>query len=144
MPVSAQLRRPGRPREPVPADVANELLEWIAEGKPLTAFCAQPGRPSRRTVHDWREKDSEFHRQFEFAREFGFWSLSDEILEIADEPRPAGAGRAWLTRQRERIRVRFWLLSRWYPKGPPRRRRSGCGAGAETVKPEVRVVEKAP
>ena len=70
--------------------------------------------------------------------------LLGQILEIADQPRPAGAGRAWLARQRERIKVRFWLLSRWYPKGPHSRGRSVRGAGTEPVKPEVRVVEKAP
>ena len=107
----------GRPPELVPTDITEELLDWLSEGKPLTLFCAQPGRPSRRTVHDWRKKAPEFRRRFDVAREVGFDHLADEVLEIADEPPPSGrANRAWLTQQRLRVRTRFWLMSRWFPK----------------------------
>lgn len=146
--VHAQPRRPGRPREPVPEDVAEDLLEWISDGKPLTSFCALPGKPSRRSVHDWRKKDPEFRRQFDIAREMGFDYLADEALHIADEPRPEGAGRGWLASQRLRIKTRFWLMSRWYPKRRPRayrsRRATESCSRSDVIKPEVRVVEKAP
>ena len=114
---SVAKRRPGRPCEPVPEDVAEELFVWLCTGKPLSLFCAQPGRPARRTVHDWRNKDPEFRRSFDFAREMGFHHLAEEALEIADERPPDGRiTRPWLAQQRLRIRVRFWLMSRWFPK----------------------------
>ncbi len=142
---SRKHRPRGRPPEPVPEDIAERVLEWLSTGRPLAAFCSKPGNPSRRTVHDWRKKDPEFRRQFEFAREFGFWSLCDEVIMIADEEAPDGKlTHAFLARQRERIRVRFWLMSRWYPKGTRAGGRSGRSTSTEVLKPQVRVLEKAP
>lgn len=64
---------------------------------------------------------------------------------IADESPPDGKlTHAFVARQRERIRVRFWLMSRWYAKGPRTAAGSGRGTSTEVLKPEVRVVEKAP
>ena len=117
MAVTLGIRRPGRPREPVPQDVADELFEWLCTGKPLSLFCAQPGRPARRTVLGWRAKDPDFRRSFDCARELGFDHLADEVLEIARESLPDGrVMRAWLEQQRLRIQVRFCLMSRWFPK----------------------------
>ena len=47
----------GRPPEPVPRDKADEIIAWIAEGKPLAEWCRKPGNPAYRTVSDWRQKD---------------------------------------------------------------------------------------
>ena len=111
----------GRPLEPVPVDVSDRILDWLADGKPLSAFCALPGSPSRRTVYDWRAKDLEFRRAFEFARELGFETLAFEAIRIADEPPPDGvASRKWLAKKRLRVKTRFWLMSRWFPQGQPR------------------------
>ena len=136
-------RRSGRPREPVPADISDRLLNWLADGKPLSAFCALPGSPSRRTVHDWRAKDPEFRRAFEFAREIGFETLAFEAIRIADEPPPDGiASRKWMAKKRLQVKTRFWLMSQWFHK--PRRRASSSSVSRQVVKPQFRVVEKAP
>jgi hypothetical protein len=98
--------------------VSDRVLNWLADGKPLSAFCALPGSPSRRTVHDWRAKDPEFRRAFDFAREMGFETLAFEAIRIADEPPPDGvASRKWLAKKRLQVKTRFWLMSRWFPLG---------------------------
>jgi len=118
-----QPRSTGRPREPVPGDVATEVLEWLSSGHPLTAFCRQPGNPSRRTIHDWRDKDPEFRREFEVARRIGFDMLADETLAIADELPPTGrADAGFVARQHLRIDVRLRRLSVWFPIGRCRAR----------------------
>jgi hypothetical protein len=109
-------QRIGRPREQVPHAVAEELLDWLCAGKSLSSFCGQSGRPSRRTVHDWRDKDPEFRRSFEIAREMGWDHLAGEAIQIADEQPPEGKATArWLAGQRLRVKTRFWLMSRWFP-----------------------------
>ena len=85
----------------MPADVSDRVLDWLADGKPLSAFCALPGSPSRRTVQDWRAKDPEFRRAFEFARELGYETLAFEAIGIADEPPPDGvASRKWMAKNK--------------------------------------------
>jgi hypothetical protein len=113
-------RSVGRPREPVPGAITAEVLDWLSEGRTLVSYCSQPGRPSRRTVHDWRNKDPGFRQHYDIARQMGFDYLVEEVLEIADEaPTYGRADRRFLARQRLRIKTRFWLMSRWYPKGRP-------------------------
>lgn len=81
-------KRIGRPPEPVPQDVADEVVEWIAEGKTLREYCRQEGKPSRATVDRWRAKDDAFASRFARAREIGFDMLAEECLEIARTPQP--------------------------------------------------------
>ena len=72
-------------------------------------------------MHDWRAKDPEFRRAFEFARELGYETLAIEAIQIADEPPPDGvASRKWLAKKRLRVKTRFWLMSRWFPHGDGR------------------------
>ena len=96
--------------------MAEDLLEWVCKGRPLNAFCSQPGRPSIRTVYDWRAKDPEFRRALEIARECGWNALAEESLEIADAEMPEGCdqGRE-VARRRLAIKARLWLMARWFP-----------------------------
>ncbi len=78
--------RIGRPPEPVPQDIADAVVEWIAEGKPLREFCRQPGMPCRATVDNWRLKDEAFASRVARARDAGYDQIAEEALAIADTP----------------------------------------------------------
>jgi Bacteriophage Sf6, terminase small subunit-like len=64
-------RRRRRRLKPVPEEVADDILEWIAFGGYLRDFCRRPGTPATRTVYAWAKKDPDFRRRFQQAREFG-------------------------------------------------------------------------
>jgi len=110
-------RRPGRPPENVPQDVAQALLEWLCAGRTLTSFCSMPGSPSIRTVYDWRNKDADFRRAFQVAREIGWHALADACLEIADADVADDVDHLKeVARRRLAIKARLWLMSRWFPR----------------------------
>lgn len=88
MPGTSQFERAkagvGRPAEPVPQDIADEIVEWISEGKTLREFCRQSGKPSFVTVYAWQKKDASFAERIACARESGEDQIHQECLEIAD------------------------------------------------------------
>lgn len=114
---------PGRPPEPVPTEKMNEILEWIAHGKPLREFCRIEGNPAFRTVYDWLDKDKEFAARFAQARDVGADVIAEEALEIIDTfpveavsdsgSRLDSAHVAWL---KNRAEMRLKLLAKWNPK----------------------------
>lgn len=113
----------GRPPEPVPTEKMNEILEWIAHGKPLREFCRIEGNPAFRTVYDWLDKDKEFAARFAQARDVGADVIAEEALEIIDTfpveavsdsgSRLDSAHVAWL---KNRAEMRLKLLAKWNPK----------------------------
>jgi transposase len=110
---SGQKRPTGRPKEPVPQDVARRILRMRAEGDSLRAICRKL-KLSRSTVEDWITEDRDgFGGQYARAREVGLENEADEIKEIADQ-KPADAVEAqW---QKTRIDARKWRLSKKLPK----------------------------
>lgn len=65
-------RRRGRPREAVPAQLAESMLAWVADGKPLRRWCALPdsglrSRPADRHGglggEEWRVRRGMSHHQ---------------------------------------------------------------------------------
>lgn len=114
---------PGRPPEPVPTEKMNEILEWIAHGKPLREYCRIEGNPAFRTVYDWIDKDKEFAARFAQARDVGADVIAEEALEIIDTfpveavsdsgSRLDSAHVAWL---KNRAEMRLKLLAKWNPK----------------------------
>lgn len=113
----------GRPAEPVPTDKMDEILEWIAHGKPLREYCRIEGNPAFRTVYDWLDKDKEFAARFAQARDVGADVIAEEALEIIDTfpveavsdsgSRLDSAHVAWL---KNRAEMRLKLLAKWNPK----------------------------
>ena len=113
----------GRPPEAVPADIAEELVEWISQGKTLREYCRQPGKPAWRTVYAWMEKDVDFYARIAHARELGHDAIAEETLEIIDTfPMEAVSDSgsrldsghvAWL---KNRVEQRMKLLAKWNPK----------------------------
>jgi hypothetical protein len=130
----AQAREIGRPplggnRTLYTAELADRLLDELAEGRTLTNVCDDPGMPSRSTVRLWVREDREgFAVRYSQAREFGYHMWIDDIIDIADDGR-----NDWMERRRKdgsvfvpnrenikrsrlRSNVRCWLLSNALPR----------------------------
>ena len=101
-------------------EMANEICDWLSEGKPLAQFCAQKGKPSYRTVYDWLDAFPDFSARYARARETGFDIIADDCLSIADEMPPTtekgGTDSGFVAWQRNRIYTRERLLRAWSPK----------------------------
>lgn len=110
----------GRPIELLPADFADEVIEWISAGKTLASYSRQEGRPKRRTVSDWTQKDSAFAARFARAREEGFDVLAERVYELAnEEPSRDNHGRVdsgWVQWRRNQMEYLLKLLAKWDPK----------------------------
>lgn len=120
-------RKPGRPAEAVPDRFADEICEWIAQGKTLREYCRQPNKPDWTTVYAWKRKDEAFHQRFVRAREDGADAIAEECLELIDtEPERAiiesGEGRSssrvdtgYVQWKRNQVEQRLKLLAKWHP-----------------------------
>ena len=111
------------------AETAREICELLAEGLTLREVCRKEGMPPESTVRLWALDDREgFSAQYARAREIGYHSMADEILEISDD-----ANNDWMERngeesdgwqingehiQRSRLRVdsRKWMVGKALPK----------------------------
>jgi hypothetical protein len=96
-------REIGRPPRGGRATLYNhELAEWLldelAEGRTLSDVCRDEGMPDRTTVRLWVKEDREgFAARYYEARQFGFHSMADAIIDIADD-----SGADWIRRHRKR------------------------------------------
>lgn len=114
----------GRPVQPVPQDIANEVIKWIANGKTLRDFCRQENMPSFVTIYDWLAKDREFAERFAQARESGHDVIAEECLAIADDgendwlqtKRGKRVDKECVERSKLRVDTRLKLLAKWNPK----------------------------
>jgi hypothetical protein len=104
-----------------------ELLDWIASGQTLRAFCRQQGKPAWRTVYDWIEADPDLAARIARARDIGADAIAEEALSIADTPQ-AGVittvdedGTKTVTEdmlghRKLQVDTRLKLLAKWNPK----------------------------
>jgi hypothetical protein len=108
-------------------EIADEICQRLAEGESLASICAnQPETfPSKSTVLLWVLENREgFSDRYAHARELGYLTLADEIVDIADDGR-----NDWMVRRgmkvvdkeaidRSKLRVesRFKLLSKMLPR----------------------------
>ena len=112
----------GRPIEPVPQDIAEQVVVWLASGKTLRDFCRLPGMPHYSTIYDWLDKDDEFTQRFARARATGEDVISQECLSIADDDTRDVSGELEIPNgvavQRDKLRIdtRLKLLAKWSPK----------------------------
>jgi hypothetical protein len=122
MPNTPTKAKLGRPPEPVPADVAADVLHWLAQGKTLRSYCRQPGKPSYRTIYDWLDKDEELSSRFARARDLGEEIIAQECLDISDDDSKDVSGELQMpnnvavNRAKLRIETRLKLLAIWNPK----------------------------
>ena len=110
-------------------EVADRICAGLAEGKSLRAVCAEPGMPSESTVRAWALDDVEgFAAQYARAREIGYERLADELLEIADTPKPGIKTKTnekgevetsegdMIEHRRLQVDARKWMLAKMLPK----------------------------
>jgi len=80
------VKRPrGRPPKYTDA-LANEILERLSQGEPLTSICRDEHMPNVSTVFYWEKIIDGFSNKITRAREYSADYFSYEIKEIADTP----------------------------------------------------------
>lgn len=100
----------GRPSVYDP-EIAQTILERLSDGETLRAICRTDGMPPESTVRKWALQDREgFGAQYTHAREIGFASMAEQVVEIADSSGLDPADK------RIRFDARRWLLSKALPK----------------------------
>jgi len=67
------------------ASHADEVIEWIASGKPLSEWCRQPGKVDRSTVHRWAEKDANFAQRLARARDIGYDEIAEDTVALSEQ-----------------------------------------------------------
>lgn len=111
-------------------EIADRILEELMSGRPLSDVCSDPDMPTVSAVQYWINDDREgFAARYRQAREIGWHTIGDQILQIVDDRR-----NDWIARRRDdgttdlildpervnRARLRFkarrWLLSRMLPR----------------------------
>ncbi len=107
-------------------EIAEEILERLADGESLASICSRDGMPSRGAVNHWVLNDHEgFASRYACAREAGLMTLADDILVISDDGRndtykdEDGKERTdqdVVQRSRLRVDSRKWILSKLMPK----------------------------
>jgi len=110
-------RKNGRPPEPVPAVLAEEVIEWVSDGKLLVDYCDQEGKVHRRTISKWCAKDKEFRARFARARDDGFDVMAERMMAklLGDAPKDS-KGRidpGMVQHLRNQAHHQLQLLSRW-------------------------------
>jgi hypothetical protein len=118
----------GRPTKHTP-EIASRICEMLAEGMTLREICKSEDMPPESTVRGWAVNDIEgFSAHYANAREIGYHSMADEVLEIADNgandwmERNGEGDEGWqmngehMQRSRLRVDTRKWLLSKALPK----------------------------
>lgn len=118
----------GRPTD-FTQEVAAAICAELAKGRSLRDVCSDEGMPAESTVRLWALEDREgFSAQYVRAREVGYHSMADELMEIADDARndwmerrgedDAGwqANGEHIQRSRLRVDTRKWMLSKVLPK----------------------------
>src|SRR5262249_27578806 len=92
-------------------ELAGKICEYIAAGNHLAFACRELGI-HRSTVNRWEKEHPEFKEAVRVARIEGAWALYDQVFDISDEMVEDTSG---ASRQRERLRVRMWALSKMLP-----------------------------
>jgi hypothetical protein len=123
-----EARTRGRPSR-FSKTVADHICAKLAEGLTLREVCREDGTPSESTVRTWVLEDRDgFYAQYARAREIGYHTMADELIEISDngkndwmlrngkdEPGYEANGEH-LQRSRLRVDTRKWMLSKALPK----------------------------
>lgn len=144
--------QPGRGRPlTYTVELAETICAELVKGRTLRAVCRDEGMPPEGTVRLWALDDRDgFAARYAKAREIGYLTMADELLEIADDDRGDLAevgedGRRrmdteFVGRSRLKLDTRKWLLSKALPKlyGD---KLAVTGADGGALKSEVTVIE---
>ena len=90
-------------------EIEEEVLDWIAGGGSVSAYCAQKGKIARSAVFRHLMKDKAFEAKYATACEARAEALMDETITIADTDRDA-------QRARNRISSRQYFAEKMKPR----------------------------
>lgn len=103
----------GRPTEYTP-ELADMICELLADGQTLKKICRPATMPHDRTVRRWAlDPEHPFSPRYTRAREIGYHSMADDVLEYSDAP---STDKGAVARDRLKVETRKWLLSKALPK----------------------------
>jgi hypothetical protein len=94
-------------------DLAADICRRLADGETLRAICRDDGMPSEQNVRTWAFENEAFAPRYARARELGYQTMADDILEISDNPETDPAA---INRDRLKVDARKWLLAKALPK----------------------------
>ena len=122
--VGKQSTKLGRPTSQPDPEICERLLEHVANGGTVRAFCREKHNPSYKTIYRWLQKDSELMTRFtHMSRFLGARAIAEECLEIIDTLPPLiGEGEnarydnSIVNWNAKRCEVRLKLLSKWFPQ----------------------------
>lgn len=105
--------------------VADEICAKLSAGMSLRAICREAGMPAESTVRLWVVDDVQgFAAQYARARDVGYESMAEEIIEISDDlsgdviltENGSRMDAEFVARSKLRVDARKWLLSKMLPK----------------------------
>lgn len=92
-------------------DIADEIIDRLAEGETLRQICRDPRMPSAATVHGWVLNDRDgFAQRYARARALLLEHWAEDIIEIGDHTQLDPRDR------HVKIEARKWLLSKLKPE----------------------------
>ncbi len=109
-------------------ELAQQILDRIANGETLTSICREEGMPSYAGVKKWKTLRPDFAAAYKEAREIGFDVLAEDCLAIADTPEVGEIvteksdgtverrTEDMLAHRKLRVWTRLQLLKSWDPK----------------------------
>ena len=122
--VGKQSIKRGRPVSKPNPEVVEKLLEHVANGGTVRAFCREKNNPSYKTIYRWLDKDNDLMTRFVYTSRFlGARAIAEEALELVDTVPPligegdnAKMDNAHVNWMRSRADLRLKLLAKWYPQ----------------------------
>lgn len=122
--VGKQSIKKGRPISKPNPEVVEKLLEHVANGGTVRAFCREKNNPSYKTIYRWLDKDNDLMTRFVYTSRFlGARAIAEEALELVDTVPPligegenAKMDNAHVNWMRSRADLRLKLLAKWYPQ----------------------------
>ena len=96
----------GRPTD-YNQEIAEIILDKLAEGTPMKVICKEEDMPCYMSVLRWQRRHPEFGDLVARAKVDGTHALADECIEIADDKKSDPADR------RVRIDTRLRLIGKW-------------------------------
>ena len=101
-------------------ELFEEICDRLATGESLRGICRDPNMPDEKAVRKWLTKDAaHLGPQYALAREMGFDSIAEEVIEISDTPclGPDGyVDNGAVQRARLMADSRRWFLSKAMPR----------------------------
>lgn len=104
-------------------EVADQIVDRLADGEFLRVICRSDGMPNWRTVYRWMDENKEFGARIAHARQQGFDAIAEDSLVMLDEePERTGTqfgskvDAGYVAWQKNRAEQRLKILAKWDPK----------------------------